>query len=364
MAHVLDGSEVEGLVREPPVRREGFVEAGVRPLERPHARRSAARSRMGPSAPRHTSRAQQQHREAPRASAARRRGRARAAATAREPARHAAVSDGPIGVWSRRSANASASNRSLATPSASEWCTFVTYATCPSASPSTNHTCHSGRSRSSPTLAIREMTSANSRRPAGRRHRDPLHVVVEIEVGCVDPVRMAEIERHPHEPPPERLEQRERFADLVAQRVVVDRHVGAGRVDDRDLQRVLMARRVSLKMNRLSAPASRCTAACSAPRARARVHGPTGSRPCRSRRARPARRRTARAAACSRRATAGSARGARRASASCPDGARRRRRPARPTVRAARPPRWRRTRSGGPSRPPRPLRGRPSRRRC
>ena len=86
------------------------------------------------------------------------------------------------------------------------------------------------------------MASASSRGPPGAGSADSLHVVVEIEVGCVDPVRMPDVERHAHESPPERLEQRERFADLLSKRVVVDRRVGAGRVDDGDLQRVLMAR--------------------------------------------------------------------------------------------------------------------------
>ena len=42
---------------------------------------------------------------------------------------------------------------------------------------------------------------------ARRRHGDAVEVGVEVEVGVLDPHRMAEVERHRHQPAAERLEQ-------------------------------------------------------------------------------------------------------------------------------------------------------------
>ncbi len=48
-----------------------------------------------------------------------------------------------------------------------------------------------------------------------RRQRDLAHVVLEVEVGIVDPIRIVQAQRHRLEPPPERRQQRKPLGQHV-----------------------------------------------------------------------------------------------------------------------------------------------------
>ena len=89
-------------------------------------------------------------------------------------------------------------------PSMAAWCTFDSTATLPSSRPSITHTSHSG-----PGAIEREGgEAADERREllgrAGRRERGGADVVVEVEVGVLDPQRVVQAEGHLDQPAAER----------------------------------------------------------------------------------------------------------------------------------------------------------------
>ena len=108
-------------------------------------------------------------------------------------------------------------------PSIAEWCTLAMIATRSCSRPSTYHSSHSGRERSSGRPAISAVSAASSRGPPGDGQRGAAHVVVEVEVGILDPQRVVQVERHRHQAAPERRQQVHPLAQQVAHPVDVER---------------------------------------------------------------------------------------------------------------------------------------------
>ena len=79
-------------------------------------------------------------------------------------------------------------------------------------------------------------------RSTGRRQRGAAHVVVEVEVGILDPQRVVQVERHGHEAAPERREQVHPLPQQVAHPVDVERRGRRRRVEDRRAQHVHVGR--------------------------------------------------------------------------------------------------------------------------
>ena len=86
-------------------------------------------------------------------------------------------------------------------PSVRVWCDLWIRPTCsPWSTPSTNHSSHSGRSRSS-TCIVRRSASSQQLPPGSRRgQRGEAHVIGDVEALVVDPHRPALPERHRHDP--------------------------------------------------------------------------------------------------------------------------------------------------------------------
>ena len=136
-------------------------------------------------------------RRAARCRSARDRAASSAAATSR--------CSGGIGLEVERGSRASSTPD---TPSIAEWCTLAMIAT--------RSVLEALRRPTAPTAAGerssgRPAISADERgelaRAAGRGQRGAAHVVVEVEVGILDPQRVVQAERHRHEPAPERRQQ-------------------------------------------------------------------------------------------------------------------------------------------------------------
>ena len=82
------------------------------------------------------------------------------------------------------------------TPSMAAWCIFVTIASWPSSRPSTTHSSQSGRVRSSGRPAMSPTISASSCIEPGVPDGRAVHVVLDVEVGILDPDRVGQVERH------------------------------------------------------------------------------------------------------------------------------------------------------------------------
>ena len=105
-----------------------------------------------------------------------------------------------------RSRNAASTDAPL-TPSRMAWCTLATSAVRSPSSPSTTCISHSGRSGSSWRLMTPATNASSSACPPGRGQAGPAQVVVELEVGVVDPHRVVQAEGHPHGPLAQRGDQ-------------------------------------------------------------------------------------------------------------------------------------------------------------
>ena len=89
-------------------------------------------------------------------------------------------------------------------PSINEWWILATNAWWPRSRPSTTHASHSGWRRSSGTARDIRDERGQLGRAAGRGDRGAAQVVVEVEVGVLDPQRRVQPERHLDEPAAER----------------------------------------------------------------------------------------------------------------------------------------------------------------
>ncbi len=140
------------------------------------------------------------------------------------PARSSTGCASRAGARDRRGVSGGFGSRSKSTPSSSApetpsivlWCILVTSAILPSSSPSTIHISHSGRSRCSWRLMTSAAKSPSSRMPPGGGQRRPPEVVVDVELGVVDPDGVAEAHRHLDQPALEDGGQRDPVADELA----------------------------------------------------------------------------------------------------------------------------------------------------
>ena len=88
-------------------------------------------------------------------------------------------------------------------PSVIVWCIFWTSAALPPRSPSTTTNCHSGRVRSNGSATISVARSSSWRIDARLGQGDVADVVVDVEVGVVDPQRRREVDRRRLDPLPQ-----------------------------------------------------------------------------------------------------------------------------------------------------------------
>ena len=121
------------------------------------------------------------------------------------------------------------------------WCTLVTRAKLPGGTPSTlsrpsmTYSSHSGRSRSSGRETSRATWMHSWRQSPGCRQGDVADVELEVEVRILDPVRVVEVERHPHEPLAEHAGLVQPLVDVLEDALERHRPAGrGGRVVDRD----------------------------------------------------------------------------------------------------------------------------------
>ena len=100
------------------------------------------------------------------------------------------------------------------TPSIVAWCMRANSATAPFSIPSMIQNSQSGRDRSSWRPAMPPMTSISWSMRARLGHRDVADVVVEVEVGIVEPHRPVQVERHEREPLAELGQQRQPLGEV------------------------------------------------------------------------------------------------------------------------------------------------------
>ena len=98
---------------------------------------------------------------------------------------------------------------SRVTPSIAAWWIFVMIAKLPAGSPATSsrpsmtYISHSGLLRSSGRECSRATWMQNCRQSPGPGQGDVPHVVLEVEVRILDPIRVIEPQRHLHQALPE-----------------------------------------------------------------------------------------------------------------------------------------------------------------
>ena len=96
-------------------------------------------------------------------------------------------------------------------------------------SPSMTYISHSGRARSSGRACSRAAWMQNWRQSPGFGSAMWRTWILEVELAVLDPVRVIEVERHPHELPPERV--REVHPVLQVLEDPLERDLALGAVD-------------------------------------------------------------------------------------------------------------------------------------
>ena len=142
---------------------------------------------------------------------------------------------GRCGRWAAACGSGERSNSTVARstpaiPSISEWWVLVISAKRLSSRPSISHISHSGFERSSCWEKMRAVRSCSCSMPAGRRQRAVADVVLEVEVGVVDPHRAAAVDGRVGELVAVAGNQVQAPADLLEELV----HRRRGPLDDRE----------------------------------------------------------------------------------------------------------------------------------